>query len=110
MSDCVFYSKSENDVAAFIEEYEQLKALYDALMSGNFPDSIKEAFQKWMNENAIELVGEMVKCVFFEISPAGYFIAWIPDGWDDIIFNTTYYDIVLSDHPEYGYGHLVLSY
>ena len=25
MSDCVFYSKSENDVAAFIKEYELLR-------------------------------------------------------------------------------------
>ena len=29
------------------EEYDQLKALYDALMSGNFPPSIVEAFNKW---------------------------------------------------------------
>lgn len=92
------------------DQYEELKALYDALMSGNFPPSIKQAFQDWMNANAIELVGEMVKSVFFEISPQGYFIAWIPDGWDDIIFNTTYYDIILSAHPEVEYGHLVLSY
>ena len=89
-------------------EYEQLKALYDAVMSGHFPGSITTAFQNWMNANAIELVGEMVKCVFFEISPEGYFIAWIPDGWDDIIFNTTELDISLALMPEYG--HLVLSY
>lgn len=89
-------------------EYEQLKALYDAVMSGHFPASITTAFQNWMNANALDLVGEMVKCVFFEISPEGYFIAWIPDGWDDIIFNTTELDISLVLMPEYG--HLVLSY
>ena len=91
-------------------EYEQLKALYDALMSGNFPDSIKEAFRRWMNANALDLVGELVKSVFFEISPDGHFIAYIPDSWDDITFNTTDYDIILSEHPEVGYGHLILSY
>ena len=89
-------------------EYEQLKALYDAVMRGQFPDSIKTAFQNWMNANAVDLVGEMVKCVFFEISLEGYFIAWIPDGWDDIIFNTTELDISLALMPDYG--HLVLSY
>lgn len=91
-----------------VEEYEQLKALYDALMSGNFPESISNAFEKWMKINAIDLVGEMVKNVFFEISDEGYFIAWIPDGWDDIIFNTTGLDITLALQPDYG--HLVLSY
>ena len=89
-------------------EYEQLKALYDALMSGKFPDSIQIAFQKWMNKNALDLVGEMVKCVFFEITNEGYFVAWIPDSWDDIIFNTTGYDINLALQPDFG--HLVLSY
>lgn len=91
-----------------VEEYEQLKALYDAIMSGNFPESVTNAFEKWMKTNAIDLVGEMVKNVFFEISDDGYFIAWIPDGWDDIIFNTTGLDITLAIQPDYG--HLVLSY
>ena len=91
-----------------VEEYEQLKALYDAIMSGNFPESVTNAFEKWMKTNAIDLVGEMVKNVFFEISDDGYFIAWIPDGWDDIIFNTTGLDITLAIQTDYG--HLVLSY
>ena len=90
------------------EEYQQLKALYDALMSGNFPPSIKHAFEIWMQKNAIDLVGEMVKCVFFEITDDGYFCAWILEGWDDIIFNTTGYDINLALQPDFG--HLVLSY
>ena len=90
------------------KEYQELKALYDAILSGNFPPALSNAFQKWMNENALDLVGEMVKCVFFEISLEGYFIAWIPDSWYDIIFNTTGLDITLALMPDYG--HLVLSY
>ena len=89
------------------EEYEQLKALYDAIMSGNFPESVSNAFSKWMQENALSLVGELVKMVFFEITPEGYFIAYIPDGWDDITFNTTGYDVAI---PGWNFGHLVLSY
>ena len=92
------------------EAYKQLKALYDAIISGNFPSSIVAAFEKWMQDNAINLVGELVKSVFFEITDDGHFVAYIPDSWNDITFNTTYYDIVLSAHPEYKYGHLVLSY
>lgn len=91
-----------------VEEYEQLKALYDAIMSGNFPESVTDAFQRWMNENALDLVGEMAKLVFFGINDAGYWVAYIPEGWDDIIFNTTGYDINIPDYPEYG--RLVLSF
>lgn len=89
------------------DEYEQLKALYDALMSGNFPPSISEAFERWMQRNALGLVGELVKMVFFQITDDGYFVAYIPDSWADIIFNTTGYDIVISGTD---YGHLTLSF
>lgn len=89
-------------------EYNQLKALYDALMSGTFPPEIVTALDKWFTINGRDLVGELVKSVFFEISPDGYFVAWIPDSWADIIFNTTGLDITLAIQPDYG--HLVLSY
>lgn len=88
--------------------YEDYKKIMEDIEYGTFPESIVLAFRKWMRENAYDLVGEMVKSVYFEISPEGYFIAWIPDSWDDIIFNTTGFDIVLALCPEYG--HLVLSY
>lgn len=92
------------------DEYEEFMKLVEEIESGNFPDSIQNAFKKWMEKNAISLVGALVKNVFFGITEDGHFVAYIPDSWDDIVFNTTYYDIILSDHPEYKYGHLVLSY
>lgn len=87
--------------------YNELKELYDDVMSGNFPDSIKNAFYDWMNENAVDIVGNMVKSVFFGLTDSGYFVAFIPDSWDDIIFNTTGHDIFI---PDVEYGHLTLSY
>ena len=89
------------------EQYEQLKALYDAVINGIFPKSITNAFEKWMKENALDLVGELVKMVFFEITDTGYFVAYIPDSWADIIFNTTGYDIFPAD---VDFGHLTLSF
>ena len=90
------------------EEYDQLKALYDAVMSGNFPESVTNAFNKWMKANAIDIVGEMAKLVFFGLNDKGYWVAYIPESWDDIIFNTTELDIHIPEYPEYG--RLVLSF
>lgn len=88
-------------------EYEQLKALYDDIMAGKFPDSIKKAFADWMNANAIDLVGELVKMVFFGLTDDGHFVAFIPESWDDITFGTS----GLDDFPAgVEYGHLTLSY
>lgn len=91
----------------FWEAYEELKAIIDAIESGNFPDSIKNAFETWLSKNALDLVGELVKMVFFGITDDGYFVAYIPEYWDDIIFNTTGYDLNI---PGFDFGHLTLSF
>lgn len=88
-------------------EYKELKELYDQIVSGNFPDSVKMAFDAWMRKNAINIVGELVKNVFFGLTDSGYFVAYIPESWEDIIFNTTGFD---TDYFGFNYGHLVLSY
>lgn len=90
------------------EDYLELKALYDQVMSGNFPESIKSAFNKWMNENAANIVGNMINLVVFNITDDGYFVAYIPESWDEIQFGTTGLDDFTPLEPEYG--HLTLSY
>ena len=89
------------------EAYEDYKKLVEDVEAGTFPPSIVGAFNKWMSENALDLVGAMVKMVFFGITDDGYFVAYMPEGWDDITFNTSGYDIALAG---YDFGHLVLSY
>ena len=92
-------------------EYKQLKDLYDAIMSGNFPPSIVEAFERWMRDNAVDLVGSMIKNVFFGLTQSGYFVAYIPESWEDIIFNTASFDINIPYMTTLEqWGRLVLSY
>ena len=45
--------------------------------------------------------------IFFGLTDSGYFVAYIPESWDDIRFNTTGVDIDISGVE---YGTLVLSY
>lgn len=86
------------------DEYSQLKELYDQIISGNFPPSITEAFYKWCYDNIIDLVGSLVKHVFFGLTDNGYFCAFIPDNWSDITFDS------IDDGDDPLYGHLVLMY
>lgn len=89
------------------QEYEQLKQYYDDLVSGNLNPAIIAAINKWCSENIVNLVGELVHSVFFGITDSGYFVAYIPESWDDIIFGTT----GLDDFPDgIDYGHLTLTY
>lgn len=89
-------------------EYQELKQLYDDIMSGRFPDSMIDSLRDWLSRNAFDIIGEMVKMVFFGLTDSGYFVAYIPDSWQDITFKTTEYDVNI---PLFGeYGHLVLYY
>ena len=90
------------------EEYEELKAMYDDIMAGRFPDSMINSLHNWLSRNAFDIIGEMVKMVFFGLTDSGYFVAYIPESWKDIVFKTSEYDINI---PMFGeYGHLVLYY
>lgn len=94
--------KSEHEA-----EYQELKQLYDNIISGNFPDSMTQALERWVRQNGVDIIGELVKMVFFGITMDGYFVAYIPDSWDEITFGTT----GLDDFPAgVEYGHLTLSY
>lgn len=91
--------KEEHEAA-----YEELKELYDDVISGDFPDSITDAFNNWMSKNAFDLIGNLVKFVTFGITNAGYFAAYIPDQWSFLQFST------IMEPDSALYGHLVLSY
>lgn len=89
------------------EEYEELKEFYDDLMNGKYPEDFEEHLKKWIQRNALDIVGDMVHMVFFGITDDGYFVAYIPESWEDIIFGTT----GLDDFPAgVDYGHLTLSF
>lgn len=89
------------------DEYKDLKQLYDDLLIGNLPDTFEEALKNWVSKNIYDIIGDLVHAVFFGLTDSGYFVAYIPDNWNDIIFNTTGYDIII---PGIDYGHLTLSY
>ena len=86
---------------------EDFENLYNMMMSGDLPAGVQEGINKWMQLHAVDIVGQLVKMVFFEVRKDGYFVAYIPDSWDDIIFNTTGYDISIAGED---FGHLTLSF
>ena len=91
----------------YVDTADKFLELYNAMLNGDFPQPVQDAFNKWMRENALDLVGDLVKMVFFGLTDDGYFVAFIPESWDDITFGTTGLDDFPAGIP---YGHLTLSY
>lgn len=54
-----------------------------------------------------KIIAEYMQMVFFGLTDDGYFIAYIPDSWNEIQFSTSQYDDFVSPMSEYG--HLILS-
>lgn len=93
------------------EEYQEtvdkLQAFYDDLIAGRYPPEFVKHLQEWISSHGVDIIMKLIKMVIFQITDDGYFVAYIPDSWDDIIFGTS----GLDDFPAgIDYGHLTLSY
>lgn len=88
--------------------FTELRQLLDNIALGIFPEEIADAIRKWIVQNFYDIVGDMTKMVFFGLTDSGYFVAYIPESWDDIDFKTTGWDVVIDIMQDYG--HLVLEY
>ena len=89
-------------------EYIELKEIVDAIYNGELSPALENSIRTWLQNNAKSIVSSWVKMVFFGLTDTGYFVAYIPDGWEDITFKTTEYDFYTVLMPDYG--HLVLQY
>lgn len=88
------------------KEYAELKKLYDDITSGHFPQSVVDGLNEWIvKRGGLDLLASLVKGVYFGLTDNGYFVAYIPDSWSDIVFKTTGFDY---ETTEYDYGHLCL--
>lgn len=69
--------------------------------------------EKWIKDFDTSYFEKLLKeyvpvMVMFGLSDNGYFMAYIPDSWNDVYFKTTGYDTYVEMMPEYG--HLILEY
>lgn len=107
--------KSFDDAIAALEAWkasaegtiDDLQKLLDDIAAGNFPKEISDAIKNWIAANFYDIVGYMAKTVWFGITDAGYFVAYVPESWKEIIFKTTGLDFETELQPDYG--HLVLQ-
>lgn len=77
------------------------KCINNRLNSGDFEN---EKFIEWADKNLPAMVCEMVRFVWFGLTPDGHFAAYIPANWGWLTFDTG------TDITEPEYGHLIIKY
>lgn len=85
-------------------ELEELKRAYEIFESGGFIDKYLDTIERWIDENMEMLFARAAKMVFFGLTLDGHFVAYIPDSWDDITFDTG------MIYGQEDYGRLILKY
>lgn len=86
------------------EDIDWLKAEFEKFKESGFEDYYLEQIEAWVNANMERIISSAIKMVFFGLTLDGYFIAYIPDSWSDITFDTG------ADYASDEYGRLILQY
>lgn len=86
------------------EDIEALKSEFEEFKEHGFEDYYLEQIEQWVNDNLEELYRLLVKQVYFGLTDDGHFIAYIPESWDDIIFDTGF------NYADDTYGRLILRW
>lgn len=86
--------KRLDEIEAWIKEFQEhgLDPYYEAQV------------EKWVTENLDFIFRKVVKQVFFGLNRDGYFVAYVPDSWNDIIFDTGW------NFGDANYGRLILRW
>lgn len=87
-----------------IAETNKLNEELEKVKSGDYVNLYLDSIINYIDKNLVDIVSRIVKFVFFGLSDDGYFIAYIPDSWKFIKFDT------IMDYNNPYYGSLVLKY
>lgn len=84
------------------EEVEQLQADFAKFQESGFDDYYAQQLEAWVNANVANIFNQYAKLVLFGLSDDGHFVAYVPESWSDIWFDT------IADYSDPLYGSLVL--
>lgn len=70
------------------ELIKELQNAFQRFIDGQYDDYYKAMILKWINENMERLIAAAIKHLYFGLTDDGYFCAYIPESWSDIVFDT----------------------
>lgn len=105
MNEIIEYFNNQDSTTEELEAMvSALKDEFERFKEHGFDDYYAKQVEEWVNSNLEYIFGQVVKQVYFGLTEDGYFVAYIPDGWDDIVFDTG------ADYSLDTYGRLMLRW
>lgn len=91
--------------ADLIAQFDDLRNQFAQFKASGFEDYYESQIRDWIDNNFARILTDGIKSVvFFGLTLDGYFTAYIPSSWSEIIFDTG----AIYGSPEYG--RLILKY
>ncbi len=87
------------------EDIDELIAMFNKFMESGFDDYYAEQIEQWINDHMQDIIDSAFsKMVFFGLTQEGYFVAYVPESWKDLVFDTG------AVYGSEQYGRLILYY
>lgn len=91
------------EINANSDDIAALEASFEKFMESGFFDYYAAQLEQWIEDNAQFIIETAIRQVYFGLTLDGHFVAYIPESWSDIVFDTG----SVYGTPEYG--RLILS-
>lgn len=98
---CDMLSDSENETR---DAVNKLTEIFKKFQESGFDDYYRQQIEQWVRDNMREIIGQAMHMVYFGLTDDGYFVAYIPETWSQIMFDTE------ANYASDNYGHLILSF
>lgn len=97
-------NKDDDAIKQLQAEVDNLRTMLQAWIDGGWEPVMKPLIKQWIDEHLRYVFETVAKQVFFGLTQDGYFVAYIPTSWDDIIFDTG------MNYESDDYGRLILRW
>lgn len=77
-----------NKLNESLGDIDELTEMFNKFVESGFDDYYAEQIEKWIDSHLQFIYEKTIKQVYFGLTLDGYFVAYIPDSWSDIIFDT----------------------
>lgn len=91
------------DVTELQEAVEHLNQEFEEFKAHGFDEYYAEQIEQWVNDNMTGIIERTIEFVYFGLTDDGYFCAYVPDSWSDIVFDTG------AVYGRSDYGRLILK-
>ena len=99
-----FSENTADNYQAVLDALDKLQAEFEQFKESGFNDYYEAQVREWVSENLDYVFTQVAKQVYFGLNLEGYFVAYVPQSWDDIVFDTGHV------YSEDTYGRLILRW